>query len=239
MSPPASSGAPSRLTQALGLLTLGAAMVGSTAVLRARPELLETSVTAARDAGPVGMAAFVVVVALTTVIGVPATFPTLAAGFAWGPWKGTLLVWPGAVLGALGAFALSRWLMRATVERWVARDARFQAVDRAVHDEGGRLAMLLRLSPATPFNVTNFAFGVTSIGWGAYAWSTAVGILPGTVLYVYFGSTLESVSAIASGRRPLGEGPGVLSAVGLVATVLATVWLTRAAKRALERAPPP
>jgi uncharacterized membrane protein YdjX (TVP38/TMEM64 family) len=213
---------------------LGLVMVGSAVALRSESEAVGAWVTAARDAGPLGMLAFVFVYAVSTVVGVPATFLTLAAGFAWGPWKGALLVWPGAVMGAMGAFTLTRTLLRDVVAARVARDPRFAAIDAAVHDEGGRLALLLRLSPATPFNLTNFGLGVTSIGWVPYLWSTAVGILPGTLLYVYFGSTVDSLSALASGRPGDAHGVGVMFWVGLVATLAATVLLTRAARRALD-----
>ena len=94
--------------------------------------------------------------------------------------------------------------------------------------------MLLRLSPAMPFNLTNFGLGVTSIGWVPYLWSTAVGILPGTLLYVYFGSTVDSLSSLASGRPTDGQGVGPMFWVGLVATLAATLLLTRAARRALD-----
>lgn len=213
---------------------LGVVMVGSAVLLRGHTEQIGLWTTAARDAGPAGMLVFVGVYALSTVVGVPATFLTLAAGFAWGPWKGALLVWPGAVLGALGAFALTRTLLRDVVAQRAARDPRFAAIDAAVHAEGGRLALLLRLSPAMPFNVMNFGLGVTSIGWVPYLWSTAIGILPGTFLYVYFGSTVDNVADLASGRRPDGAGVGSLFWVGLAATVVATVLLTRASRRALE-----
>ncbi len=213
---------------------LAVVMVGSAVWIRQESGLVGAWVTAARDAGPLGMAAFVVVYAISTVVGVPATFLTLAAGFAWGPWKGALLVWPGAVIGAMGAFALTRTLLRDVVAARVAKDPRFRAIDAAVHEEGGRLAMLLRLSPAMPFNLTNFGLGVTSIGWVPYLWSTAVGILPGTLLYVYFGSTVDSLSSLASGRPTDGQGVGPMFWVGLVATLAATILLTRAARRALD-----
>lgn len=185
-----------------------------------------------RGSGPAGVALFVVVYAVTTVVGVPATFMTLAGGFAWGPVWGTLAVWPGAVLGALGAYALARTLLRDSVAARVAADPRLLAIDRAVGAEGGRLVLLLRLSPAVPFNALNFALGVTSLGWRDYTVATAIGIIPGCALYAWFGSTMSDVAAVLAGRPASSIGWGT-TVVGGLTTVAATVLLTRASRRAL------
>jgi uncharacterized membrane protein YdjX (TVP38/TMEM64 family) len=197
-----------------------------------------------RGAGLVGAALYVGAYVAATVVLAPASVLTLGAGFAYGPVYGTLLVTLAANLGALAAFLLGRTALRERVSQRVAGNPRFAAVDAAVGARGFRVVLLLRLSPVIPFNLLNYTLGLTRVRTRDYALATLLGMVPGTLLYVYLGSLVTSAAQLTSGQRP-DPGPygRILFWGGLAATVLATVVITRVARRALDEAlrpaPPP
>jgi uncharacterized membrane protein YdjX (TVP38/TMEM64 family) len=171
---------------------------------------------------------------VATVLLMPASVLTLGAGFAWGPVYGSLLVVVASNLGALAAFLLGRTALREQVARRIAGQPRFAAVDAAVAERGFRVVLLLRLSPLFPFNLLNYALGLTRVRPRDYVLASFLGMLPGTVLYVYLGSLVTSVAQLSRGERPAAGTSGhVLFWGGLAATVLVTVYVTRLARRAL------
>jgi uncharacterized membrane protein YdjX (TVP38/TMEM64 family) len=183
-----------------------------------------------------GPVAFVAVYAVATVAFVPGSVLTLAAGAIFGLAAGTLWVFIAATIGAALAFLVSRHLARAAIEQRVAGDARFAAVDRAVAERGLAIVTLLRLSPVFPFNLLNYALGLTRVSFRDYLIGS-VGMLPGTLLYVYYGAVAGEVAALAGGAATAkGAGTYALWAVGLVATVALTAFVTRIAQRALREA---
>ncbi len=190
-----------------------------------------------RDMGWLGAALFVLAYVAATLFLLPGSLLTLGAGFAYGPVYGTLLVMVASNLGASAAFLLGRTVLRERVSRRIAQDARFSAVDTAVGAQGFRVVLLLRLSPLFPFNLLNYALGLTRVRLRDYVLASVLGMFPGTLLYVYLGSLVTSVSQLASGQRP-DSGPWgrVLFWGGLVATLAVTVVLTRIARRALQQA---
>jgi uncharacterized membrane protein YdjX (TVP38/TMEM64 family) len=181
-----------------------------------------------------GPVAFVAGYAIAAVAFVPGSLLTLAAGAIFGVGKGTLLVLLAATLGASAAFLVSRYLARGFVERRLAGNERFAAIDRAIGSQGRKIVFLLRLSPVFPFNLLNYALGLTRVRFADYL-VASVGMLPGTLLYVYYGKVAGDVARLAGGA-PMRRGPayyGVL-VLGLVATVVATTLITRIARRALQ-----
>lgn len=190
-----------------------------------------------RDMGWAGAIVFVAAYVAATVLLLPGSILTLGAGFAYGPVYGTLLVMLASNLGAVAAFLLGRTVLRERVARRISGDARFSAVDAAVGAQGFRVVLLLRLSPLFPFNLLNYALGLTRVRLRDYVLASVPGMFPGTLLYVYLGSLVTSVSQLTSGQRP-DSGPWgrVLFWGGLVATVAVTVLITRLARRALDSA---
>ncbi len=184
--------------------------------------------------GPWGPAAFIGGYALATVAFVPGSLLTLAAGAIFGLARGTLLVLVAATLGASLAFLLGRYAARGPVERLLAGDPRFAAVDRAVGAEGWRIVLLLRLSPLVPFNLLNYALGLTRVRFADYL-VASIGMVPGTLLYVYYGKVAGDLAGLAAGVRH-DAGYYAVLALGLLATVAATVLVARTASRALARA---
>jgi uncharacterized membrane protein YdjX (TVP38/TMEM64 family) len=186
-----------------------------------------------RAAGSGGLAIFAVGYIAAAVLFLPGSILTLGAGFAYGPIFGLLIVSPVSVLAATAAFALGRSIARPWVSRKVSGDPRFAAIDRAVGENGFKIVFLLRLSPLLPFNLLNYTLGLTRVRLRDYVAASFLGMLPGTLLYVYLGSLVTSASELVGGHTEGGVWRGVLYAAGLVATFVATVAVTRIARRAL------
>jgi uncharacterized membrane protein YdjX (TVP38/TMEM64 family) len=183
-----------------------------------------------------GPVVFIIGYALAAVAFVPGSLLTLAAGAIFGLGKGVVYVFIAAVLGSSAAFLVSRHLARAAIERKLAGNARFAAIDRAVSAQGRKIVFLLRLSPVFPFNLLNYALGLTNVRFVDYL-VASVGMLPGTLLYVYYGKLAGDVAALASGAAvKKGAGYYAVLALGLVATVVVTTIVTRIARRALREA---
>jgi uncharacterized membrane protein YdjX (TVP38/TMEM64 family) len=200
-------------------------------------EWLLALVDAIRGAGAAGVAIFAAVYVAATVLFLPGSVLTAGAGFAYGPLWGTLLVSPVSVAAATLAFVLGRTVARGWISRRIAGNPRFAAVDEAIGESGFKIVLLLRLSPLFPFNLLNYALGLTRVRLRDYVAGSALGMLPGTVLYVYLGSLVTSASELASGGgEAAGASRSVLYWGGLAATVAATWLVTRIARRALSRA---
>jgi uncharacterized membrane protein YdjX (TVP38/TMEM64 family) len=186
--------------------------------------------------GPWGPVAFILVYAVAAVALVPASILTLGAGALFGVVAGTAYVFVAAVLGSAMAFLIARYVARSTVERRIERDPRFASVDRAIATEGRKIVLLLRLSPVFPFNLLNYALGLTRISFADYL-VASIGMLPATLMYVYLGSLGTDVAAAAGGAAAeRSNAEWALLAVGLAATVAVTISVTRVARKALTEA---
>lgn len=181
--------------------------------------------------GAVLVAAAYVPAAVLLLPGAPLT---LGAGFLFGVARGTVIVSLGSTAGAAAAFLVARGLARDRVARLMAGRPRLAAVGRAVETEGFKIVLLTRLSPAFPFNLLNYAFGLTSVPFRKYVLASWIGMLPGTIMYVYLGSAARSVAALLSGEAPRSPAENGLFALGLAATVAVAVIVTRTARRALN-----
>jgi uncharacterized membrane protein YdjX (TVP38/TMEM64 family) len=219
---------------AFGLLVAGG-LVAAATLLPLDRWLLDL-VEWIRGAGGAGVAVFALVYGLATVLLLPGSLLTLGAGFAYGPIAGTLLVSPVSVVAATAAFLLGRSVARGWIARRVEGSPRFRAIDEAVGTGGFRIVLLLRLSPVFPFNVLNYALGLTRVRVRDYVLASFLGMLPGTFMYVYLGSLVTSAAELASGEAPdAGPWRQAMFYGGLLATVVVTVLITRTARRALDR----
>jgi uncharacterized membrane protein YdjX (TVP38/TMEM64 family) len=178
---------------------------------------------------------FIAAYIVASVALVPGAALTLLAGAIFGITRGVPVVFAGAVLGSSAAFAVARTLARDRVTRWLARDPRAAAIGDAVVSEGLKIVLLLRLSPVVPYNVLNYALGASRVRYRDFL-AGSIGMLPGTLLYTYYGKVIGDVTLLASGAAPpRGAEYYVLTVVGLGATAAATVLITRAAKRRLAQ----
>lgn len=220
----------------VALLTAGGIVVWL-AVTRIGPRLPEL-VAWVDSLGALGGVLFVALYAAAVVLFIPASWLTLAAGAVFGLVKGVLYVFAGAVLGSALAFIVGRYVARPWVEQWAARAPRFGAIDRAVARDGRRIVFLLRLTPLVPFTALNYLLGLTRITLTDMLLASP-GMLPGTVLYVYYGRVIGDLAAVAAGATPpRGAAQYVLLAVGLVASLVVTVHISRMARRAIDDARP-
>jgi uncharacterized membrane protein YdjX (TVP38/TMEM64 family) len=187
-----------------------------------------------RDAGALGVVAFAAAYVGATVLMLPGLLLTVGAGVAYGTMLGTLVVSPASVIAATAAFLLGRTVARGWIAQRIDGDPRFRVVDAAIARHGLRIVILLRLSPLFPFNLLNYALGLTGVRLRDYVLGSFIGMLPATFLYVYIGSLIGDLAALSTGADQAGGARQALSVVGLLATVVVTVYVTRIARRALS-----
>jgi uncharacterized membrane protein YdjX (TVP38/TMEM64 family) len=224
-------------------LYLAGAMLAMAAVVAAAVwlpvgEYLISLADRVRATGPWGPLLLGAVYVLATLCFAPAWPLTILAGFLFGLVKAAVTVSLASVTGAAAAFALGRSVARGLVQRKFAHSQRFQAIDAAVHREGLKIVFLVRLSPVFPYVLTNYLFSLTSIRFRDFLLASWIGMLPGTILYVYLGTTAESIAEIARGNYRRGPAQTALFVLGLLATILVTVLVTRTARASLRRAAP-
>jgi uncharacterized membrane protein YdjX (TVP38/TMEM64 family) len=185
--------------------------------------------------GVAGIFIFIGVYAIATVLLAPGAILTIGAGFAFGLWKGFLAVSAGATLGASLAFLVARFIARDKVEAIAKRNEKFRKIDNAIGKHGAKLVFLLRLSPVIPFNLSNYFYGLTGVRFWPYVLASWVGMMPGTLLYVYIGTVGKvAVSAAAGEAMKRGWQYWTFLSVGLAATIAATIWVTKIARDALK-----
>src|SRR6266550_7629930 len=194
-------------------------------------DLLKSALDWIGKLGPWGPVIFIALYVVATVFFIPGSVLTLGAGAVFGVALGSVCVSISATLGATAAFLVGRYLARDAIARKVERNERFAAIDRAVADEGWKIVFLTRLSPVFPFTLLNYAFGLTRVRLGQYVLASWIGMMPGTVMYVYLGSLVNG----GAGHRQRTTGEWVLYSVGLLATVVVTIFVTRLAKKALQK----
>lgn len=185
--------------------------------------------------GPWAPAIFMAVYVLACVLFVPASLLTLGAGALFGVIRGAIYVSIASVTGATAAFLIGRHLARDWVERKLQGSPRFAAIRSAVGQGGWKIVILTRLSPAFPFNLLNYAFGVTEVRLSEYVAASWAGMLPGTVLYVYLGSLAGSLAGLGAEKHAKTPAEWLLYGIGLAATIAVTLYVTRLARTALER----
>jgi uncharacterized membrane protein YdjX (TVP38/TMEM64 family) len=218
---------------------LGVAVVGLVLVVTLAWFLPVTEWTIAlaegiRGAGATGVLIFVAIYVAAEVALVPGALLTMAAGFAYGPLDGLLVASPASVLAATTAFVLGRTALRGWVRKKIAGSPTTRALDRAIGHNSFTLILLLRLSPVIPFNVLNYMLGVSDVPIGRYMIASFVGMLPGTWLYVYLGSLATTAAGLTHAQGGGGPARLTLTIAGLLATVLAVLFITRAARRMLD-----
>ena len=198
-------------------------------------ELFQVALAWISDLGPWGPVFFIVFYILATVLFLPGLIPTMAAGLLFGVFKGTRLVSISSISGATIAFLIGRYLAREWVAGKIRGSQKFEAIDVAVAQEGWKIVGLTRLSPLFPFNLLNYAFGLTQVSLKDYFLASWLGMLPGTVMYVYIGSLAGDLAALGSGERSRTPAEWALYMVGLMATVVLTFYITRIAQKALNQ----
>lgn len=184
-----------------------------------------------QNLGFVGGLAFIAIYAIATVLVIPGAVLTVGAGAFFGVIWGSLYVFAGATLGAVLAFLLGRSLARQWIAHKIAGNAKFAAIDRVIGQAGFKIVLLTRLSPVFPFSLLNYALSLTKVSLQDYTLAS-IGMIPGTVLYVYIGSLVGDVAM----NREAQIAQWAIRIIGFIATVAVTIYITRLAKTALNEA---
>lgn len=186
-----------------------------------------------KSLGFIGPLVFVLLYVITTILFIPGSALTLAAGAIFGLWIGVVTVIAGSNLGALAAFLLARTKLREKVQLWAQSNPKFSALDRAIGANGFKMVLLTRLSPAFPFTLLNYFLGLTSVRTAPYVLANFLGMLPATFLYVYLGSLAGDTLTVTS-NQGTNKFQLALKIMGLIATVLVVVFVTRIARKAIK-----
>lgn len=196
-------------------------------------ELLRNALAWIDGLGALGAIAFIAIYIVATVAFLPGSILTLGSGVVFGVVQGSLYVFVGATLGATLAFLVGRYVARSWISHKIEGNQKFKAIDDAVGREGFKIVLLTRLSPVFPFNLLNYAFGVTGVTLRDYFFG-CIGMIPGTIMYVYIGSLAGNLAMIGSEDQP--TDPVIqwtIRIVGFIATVAVTLYVTRLARKAL------
>jgi uncharacterized membrane protein YdjX (TVP38/TMEM64 family) len=220
------------------LAVLSTLLVGGAAAAWLLRDRLRPALDWVHELGAWGLVVTAVAYIPAAVVGVPpASLLTVAAGSLYGVFPATVVVSLSSTFAATLAFLLGRTLARDWVAARVARRPLFWALDFAVAEQGFKIVLLTRLSPLFPYFLLNYAFGLTRVSLGRYVLASWIGMLPGTLMYVYLGASVGEVADLLSGRpRPTEIMETVLWWTGLAATVVVTLLVARQARRELKRA---
>lgn len=223
---------PRRIVWLAAALVLGSAL----ALAPVRPALLQL-VAWLQTAGWVGPAAFAAVYVLASICFLPVWILTAGAGFLWGPWWGLALVSPAGLVGALALFGLARRLGRARVRRALGARAlaRVGAMEALLRARGWRAVVALRLSPVFPFGLVNATLGLSGLPARTFAWATWLGMLPGLLIYLYFGTLARDVQQLmGGGAAAVHTLHPALAVVGGLVVLAVTLAVVRAVARAVR-----
>jgi len=157
--------------------------------------------------GPFGIVVFALIYAAATVLFIPGSILTIAAGLIFGVGLGMVAAWTGAVVGSSLAFLIGRYLARSKIEEKTKGNEKFEAIDEAIGKQGWKII-------------------------GPYVLASAGGMLPGTLLYVYLGAAGKA--GLGGGGKERSSLEYVFFGVGLVATIGVTIWVSRIANNALK-----
>ena len=200
-------------------------------------ELLQRLLVWIKDLGWLGVVIFICIYNIATIIFIPGSLLTIGGGVIYGVWLGSIYVFIASTLGATLAFLIGRYFARGWISQKIHNHMTFRAIDAAIAKEGFKIVFLARLSPIFPFNMLNYAFGVTRVALRDYILGS-IGMIPATVMYVYLGSLIMDISQVNS-QPSLSPQAEIIQwcirFVGLMATILVSVYISRIAKKTLRQ----
>jgi uncharacterized membrane protein YdjX (TVP38/TMEM64 family) len=199
--------------------------------------MLQDALLWIQNLGSIGAIAFIGLYVLATVLLFPGTLLTLGAGVVFGVLWGSIYVFVGATLGATIAFLMGRYFAREWVAQRIKGKAKIAAIDDAIAKEGLKIVILTRLSPIFPFIFLNYALSLTRVSLQDYVLGS-IGMIPGTITYVYLGALAGNIAMLGRTDQPLTQEAQLaqwgLRILGLIATIVVTVYITRIAQKTLQ-----
>ncbi|MGK7896805.1 MAG: TVP38/TMEM64 family protein [Xenococcus sp. (in: cyanobacteria)] len=196
-------------------------------------ELLRNALEWVDSLGVVGVIAFMLIYIVATVAFLPGSILTLGAGVLFGVFLGSIYVFISATIGATSAFLVGRYFARSWISKKIADNDKFAAIDRAIGREGLKIVLLTRLSPILPFNLLNYGLGVTGVSLKDYV-IASVGMIPGTIMYVYFGSLFKNIAAIDPTQAGNSTTQTAIFVIGGIIAVAVILYVTKVARKALD-----
>lgn len=179
--------------------------------------------------------AYVAAVTVATVALFPGWISMMLGGLLFGLLPGLPFALLGITAGAFGAFLAGRALGRTWVEQRMGDSLKLQALDEAVNTQSFYIVFLTRFAIVLPFNLLNYAFGLTRVSAVTYVAATALGMLPAVLLYVYLGTLADDFGAIIAGDVRPASGAYWIAVVAIAAIAM-VIWIVqRAARRALQQ----
>lgn len=197
-------------------------------------EFLQNALQWINSLGAIGGIVFIGIYIIATLAFLPAALLTLGAGVIFGVTWGSVYVFIGATLGAIAAFLGGRYLAQGWVKEKISSYKKFTNIDQAVSKEGLKIVFLIRLSPLFPFNLLNYALGLTNVSLKDYSLAS-FGMIPGTIMYVYLGYLAGDLALIGNKNQPDNMiFHWLIQIIGLISTIAVTVYVTKIAKKSLE-----
>lgn len=193
----------------------------------------------AQDNRLAGAFVYLLCVVIATVLFVPGSGSMMIAGYVFGLGLGTIISALAISLGAQSAFLMGRFVARDWVEEKVSGSPRLVAIEAGLREEAFLIVVLTRLSLVIPFNLLNYAYGITSVRAGVHFLASALGMLIPVALYVYLGTLARDIGEILSGAATPSAMGYWIAGAGVIAIIVLTWVMHRAATRALERHLPP
>jgi uncharacterized membrane protein YdjX (TVP38/TMEM64 family) len=178
---------------------------------------------------------FILIMAAVVVLVLPGVLLTTGAGFVFGVVEGTLYVVTGTTLGATLAFLIARYLFGQRARKFIMHRTHLRLVSEELTPHGWKIVLLIRLIPFFPSKISNYFFGLTPFSLRGYVGGSLLGFTPFSIHSVYLGSIAADISTL--GERSLDRSPleWSLYGAGFIATVIAVIYLSRLARRALNR----
>ena len=200
-------------------------------------QVLASTLIWLKSLGTWGAIAFIIVYTFATLICVPGSILALGGGALFGAVWGAILVFIGGFIGAMSAFSLSRYFLKDWVKRQLSKRLYLQAINQAIAGEGWKFAFLLHLSPIIPFNILNYALGVSKLAFQDYTIATAIGIFPGVILYTFLGSTIGDLTMIMMDmpHESHSKIQWIFTIAGLLITALLAIYLGRVANQNIKQ----
>ncbi|MGD1716401.1 TVP38/TMEM64 family protein [Dapis sp. BLCC M172] len=201
------------------------------------PQVLRNTLIWIESLGFWGPITFIIIYNLATLLLIPGSVLTLGGGVIFGVFRGSIYVVLASTLGATIAFVIGRYISRDWVCQQLSQHPKFKAIDIAVVKEGFKIVFLTRLCPLFPFNLLNYAFGVMRVSLKDYILGS-LGMIPATVMYVYLGSLMGDIALVGTSQQPtnltIELTKWIINILGLITTIVVTIYVTRLAKKALE-----
>ena len=188
-----------------------------------------------QSAGWTGYLMFIALYAACCVFFIPASFLTLAAGAVYGFWGGMALVLAGNALGSLLCLLFTRYFFHGWAMRKYAKNKKLKAVADAVKHDGWKIVFLTRLSPFMPYSLINYALGITNISARKFLLATVLGSVPATAVYIYAGTLMGNLARVKTDMHKHGTVHWIFQGIGLVMTVVVTVYMTHLATKSLKK----